>query len=149
MKIVSMSETDIEPVVAIERISFPNPWNRQCFMAEIACSAAHAFVQKDLSAAGEFVIAYLCLRKIFDEIHILKIAVRPENRKQGVAAGLLRHCLRRVSAVEPARAVLEVRPSNAAGLALYRALGFQQTGVRPRYYMDTGEDAIIMYKHIT
>ncbi len=148
MPIVKMSINDIEPVVAIERASFPNPWSTQCFMDELACPTAHAFVRKDRTAAGESVSAYMCLRNIFDEIHILKIAVKPDNRKRGIAAGLIRHCLDQVAMTE-AVAVLEVRPSNGAGLALYRKLGFIQAGVRPRYYTDTGEDAIIMYKHIT
>jgi len=72
------------------------------------------------------------------------IAVDPEERRQGIAAALLRAVLAWAAAYEARRLVLEVRASNAAAIRLYEGLGFRTEGHRPRYYTDPEEDALLL-----
>jgi ribosomal-protein-alanine N-acetyltransferase len=61
-----------------------------------------------------------------------------------VATALLVDLLERASEVGASRVGLEVRVSNFAAQALYRAHGFRGSGLRKSYYRDTGEDALMM-----
>jgi ribosomal-protein-alanine N-acetyltransferase len=93
--------------------------------------------EEDGEVAG-FVVAW----RVLDELHVADLAVRPERRRRGVARALLED----LKAAGPGVSWigLEVRASNAAALALYRGLGFSESGVRKGYYADTGEDAVLM-----
>ena len=147
MTISAMSEKDIDTVFAMERASFLNPWSKSAFLNELSHKYSYNFVLKRGNSIENLqVIAYLCLRKIFDEIHILKIAVNKERRRKGIACNFLTHCLELVSRRQNMKAVLEVRQSNTAGICLYRKIGFNIIGHRPNYYPDTGENAILMGK---
>jgi ribosomal-protein-alanine N-acetyltransferase len=87
-----------------------------------------------------FVVYWL----IHDELHVLNIATALEERRRGVARALMEEAARRARAAGAVLATLEVRRSNASALALYRDLGYRQVGIRPNYYVDEGEDAIVM-----
>jgi ribosomal-protein-alanine N-acetyltransferase len=79
-------------------------------------------------------------------MHILKVAVTPALRGQGIASWLLERCFK-LSVEHGARSAhLEVRPSNRPAVGLYRKLGFEVIGKRPKYYSDTKEDALLMMK---
>ena len=78
------------------------------------------------------------------EMHIMNLAVHPRRRGQGIARRLLTEALVRARALGTGAAWLEVRPSNSAARALYESLGFEEMGMRPRYYQDNQEDAIIL-----
>jgi len=147
MTISAMTKNDIETVFAMEQASFLNPWSKSAFLNELSQTYSYNFVLKHENAIENFqVVAYLCLRKIVDEIHILKIAVKKEKQRKGLAAKFLPHCLELVSRHQDMTAVLEVRQSNKAGIGLYKKIGFHIIGHRPNYYLDTGEDAILMGK---
>jgi len=146
MTVSAMTENDIEAVFTIEQSSFLNPWSKSAFLNALSHTYAYNFVLKHENSIKSFqVIAYLCLHKIIDEIHILKIAVK-EKRCKGIAGNFLTHCLESISMQQVMTAVLEVRQSNKAGIALYKKMGFQIIGHRPNYYSDTGENAILMGK---
>ncbi len=142
MQMMPMCAADLKAVAAIEQNAFRNPWGLLAFINELACEYAYCYVLK----TNQFqVIAYTCFRLIFDELHVLKIAVREGWRKKGIAFQFFKQCLEAVP--EPfSLAFLEVRPSNTAGIRLYEKLGFYVIGKRPGYYLDTGEDAIMMGK---
>jgi len=76
--------------------------------------------------------------------HLMNIAVDPAQRRQGVATALLEQMLERAG--REASYTLEVRPSNEGAIALYERFGFRTAGTRKRYYSDTGEDAMIMWR---
>jgi ribosomal-protein-alanine N-acetyltransferase len=146
MVLASMDETHIDSLLSIETSSFKNPWGRRSFLDEISNQHSLTYVVTTPSESENQVVAYICLRQIIDELHILKLAVKQTYRRKRIAYELLSDCLNAISKKGIKTIFLEVRPSNAAGLNLYRKLGFHVIGKRPKYYLDTGEDAIIMKK---
>lgn len=138
------SAEDIPAILAIERASFASPWTEKMFADELKNEWSNVWVAE----AGEprRVVAFTVFWVACDEIHVLNVAVAPEERRRGHARLLLRSILafgehRRMSHV-----VLEVRPSNLGAQRLYQSLDFRPVGVRPRYYQDNGEDAILMVR---
>ena len=81
------------------------------------------------------------------EAELLRIAVSPEARGQGLGRALLEACQRDLAEAGMARLFLEVRPSNAAAIRLYHACGWRPCGRRPGYYPD-GEDAALFLREI-
>jgi len=132
---------DLSAVVAIERVSFADPWPVRALLTELQPDRLRCPLVAE--AAGE-VAGYLLAWRVADQLHILNLAVRPDLRRTGIATALLQASLEKARARGLAEATLEVRPSNQAALAFYRRHGFVQTGRRRRYYADTGEDALIM-----
>jgi ribosomal-protein-alanine N-acetyltransferase len=119
-------------------------------MDELACpeaaqSVAKAFSQSQARAA---VIAYIFVRFLTDEMHIMKIAVDSHWRSRGTGSALLRSMLTEGKRRGAATVLLEVRPSNFAAIRLYEKSGFQTIGVRPNYYPQTGETALVMSKSL-
>jgi ribosomal-protein-alanine N-acetyltransferase len=142
MLIAPMTVSDLDEVLSLEAASFKNPWGRLAFIAELACNHAYDYV---LRADRQGLIAYACFRLVSGELHVLKIAVKKPYRNRGIAEDFFRQCIARMPRpVE--KAFLEVRPSNIAAIRLYTRLGFSGLGMRPGYYLDTGEDAIMMGK---
>ena len=142
--IVALDESHIDAIVSIEKESFRQPWQRISFSNERACIDAIDVVV--LRPGHEQIIAYACLRLTLEDLHLLRIAVTPKWRRQGIAVWLLETCFRKASARGAKAAYLEVRQSNASAKNLYLKLGFQIIATRPRYYIDTEEDALIMMK---
>lgn len=99
-----------------------------------------------LRAANGELAAYVCLGvyQAIREMEIYNIAVRASLRRMGLGNLLLFHALDAARRAGIARALLEVRPSNAAALALYASAGFAVCGCRKKYYKDSGEDALIL-----
>jgi ribosomal-protein-alanine N-acetyltransferase len=77
-------------------------------------------------------------------MHLMNVAVDPSARRRGVATALLEQMIERAGPEQSY--TLEVRPSNAGAIALYEQFGFRSAGTRRRYYRDTGEDAVIMWR---
>jgi ribosomal-protein-alanine N-acetyltransferase len=90
------------------------------------------------------ILGYLICARYADIWHLMNIAVDPAERRRGVATALLERMLHRAGPEEPY--TLEVRPSNEGAIALYERFGFRGAGTRKRYYRDTGEDALIMWR---
>lgn len=77
-------------------------------------------------------------------MEIVNVAVVRDERKKGIAHRLLGMVLQAASKMGMQKATLEVRESNFPAINLYMSLGFEQCGIRRRYYPDNGEDALIM-----
>ena len=149
-RIATIKRTDLEPILAIEQLSFQWPWGRISFEGELSCQTACNYVVKSAEAnevhLAAQIVAYAFLRRVADELHILKIAVTPALRGHGIATWFLSRCFT-VGAQQGANSVyLEVRPSNIPALKLYKKLGFKVIGRRPKYYADSKEDALVMMK---
>jgi ribosomal-protein-alanine N-acetyltransferase len=140
---------ELEPILAIEQRSFQWPWGRLAFEGELTCqNACNYIVKSSAGSAREQVVAYAFFRMAADELHLLKIAVTPAWRRQGIAARLLERCFAS-SAIRGAASVnLEVRTTNTPAIELYLKLGFKEVGKRHKYYEDTKEDALLMMKNL-
>jgi len=140
--------TDMQPhhlpgVLAIERRSYPTPWSERAFAAELN---QNAYAQYIVALRGAMVLGYAGMWLIMDEAHITNIAVHPQERRRGLGHRLLSELEARARAHGCRRMTLEVRPSNLGAQRLYQRHGFVVCGVRPGYYADTREDALIMWK---
>jgi ribosomal-protein-alanine N-acetyltransferase len=136
---------DLPQVIAIERRSFPTPWSLAMFVLELSkpSSICLAAVQPDGSRAGRL-LGYTICSRYGDVWHVMNIAVEEPLRRHGIGSALLAALLERAGPAESY--TLEVRPSNPGAIALYERFGFRSAGTRPRYYRDTGEDAVIMWR---
>jgi ribosomal-protein-alanine N-acetyltransferase len=145
----TINNADLDPILLIEQHSFQWPWNRISFEGELSCQNGFSFIVKSSDTNSDAqIIAYIFLRLIFDELHILKIAVTPGWRGRGIASWLLNRCFA-MGADRGADSVhLEVRPSNIPAYQLYDKLGFAVIGRRHNYYADTKEDALLMRRNI-
>ncbi len=137
-----MREDDLPEVAAIEEASFPNPWPLEALRHELAQNPfCRAFVAEEEGRVAGY--AYLWV--IFEQGHLINIAVHPRFRGRGLGEALLRRVLREAVG-QGARAVhLEVRERNAPAIALYRKHGFQVLGRVEKYYSD-GAAALMMEK---
>ncbi len=139
--------TDIRAILAIERESFPTPWSRWTFLAELKQPVSHFLVAGPSPAEPWQLWGYIIFWVVADEMHILNLAVHPKHRRRGIAWNLLVEALNQARAQGAQVAWLEVRPSNSAARTLYESFGFEEVGRRPRYYDDTQEDAILLALH--
>jgi [ribosomal protein S18]-alanine N-acetyltransferase len=136
------TEADLDLVEEIERLSFPAPWARAAFADELERPWAH--LELLCQGPSGHIVGFCNYWVVADELHILNVAVRPEERRRGHARRLLGHMLEAGRQARVRVLSLEVRASNTAAVALYRRLGFRQVGLRPKYYADNGEDALLM-----
>ncbi len=140
---------DLTAVVGIETRSFEQPWQRQTIAGEMASPEARAYVMRFQDQAfRSTVAAYIFLRILLDEVHIMKVAVAPECRRAGLAHRLTAKALSEARREGCRRAILEVRVSNTAAIRLYDRLGFETIGTRKRYYGPSGEDALVLAKNL-
>ena len=136
-----MTLDDIEHVIAIDRVSFSLPWPERSFRFELTDNpASRCWVAEVDGKIVGMIVAWL----IVDEVHVATIATHPEFRRQGIAKNLLSHALQHLSTEGAQSSFLEVRASNLAAQELYRKFGFEESGVRRRYYRDNDEDALLM-----
>src|SRR5947207_5663082 len=153
LEIRRMRPDDLDDVMVIERAAFRHPWSPELFRRELEhdWSTILVAVEPLTSASGkgsERIIGFLIYWLVHDEVHVLNVAVGPEYRRKGVARMLMAECEKRAHQASAALMTLEVRRSNQAALDLYREFDYRAVGVRPNYYVDEGEDAIVMVKEL-
>lgn len=136
--------TDVKSIWDIEHLSFSAPWSLWCFLSELGNPNSTVLVAGPSSPKTWKTWGYIVFWVIAAEMHIMNLAVHPRRRRQGIAKALLTEALNRARHQGAVVAWLEVRPSNQAAQTLYESLGFKKVGVRPRYYADNQEDAILM-----
>jgi len=136
-----MTLEDVPAVHEIDELSFSLPWPERSFRFELT---ANPVSRGWVAEADGKIAAMLVLWFIIDEAHIATIAVHPDFRRQGIGEQILLHALRSVQDEGARRAFLEVRVGNVAAQAMYKKYGFEVAGVRPGYYKDNNEDALLM-----
>ncbi|MDD5476272.1 MAG: ribosomal protein S18-alanine N-acetyltransferase [Syntrophales bacterium] len=136
-----MTPDDMGEVLRIEGLSFSSPWTEGMFLEELSIP----FCYNRVAFQDRRVIGYSCFAIVHDEVHLRSIAVDEGCRKRRVASGLLADMMRISLDEGVCLATLEARFSNGIALGLYERFGFKVSGVRPRYYSDTNEDASIMW----
>ena len=145
LEIGEHEEGNIGEIVAIERDSYPTPWSESMFRNEMTSPISRMLVCRSAHDPGRCVVGYAVYWRVADEIHLHNIAVRRDMRRRCVASCLLNEAIR-LERIEGARWItLEVRQSNLPAQKFYEKFGFSVRGVRPRYYTDTREDALIMW----
>lgn len=137
-----MTLLDLDDIVRIERESFTAPWSEEAFRSELTQNLFAKYMIMELDGT---IIGYGGMWLIVDEAHVTNIAVREAYRGRGFGEKLLRELMRTAEWLGMQRMTLEVRVSNEVAQSLYRKLGFYSSGVRPGYYSDNREDALIMW----
>lgn len=135
---------DVDRIAEMEKICFPEePWSREMVAGEFSgINPTRYFIAEE---DGQ-VLAYAGVWIIPPEGYITNIAVHPARRRQGLGSLILRKLVDECLAEGVTDVTLEVRVSNVPAIALYKSFGFEEAGVRPKYYQD-GEDALIMWLH--
>lgn len=141
-----LRRADLDAVAELERRDGQGSWTRGMFADELERPADRRYLVGVVAGdGGERVVAHGGVMIVADEAHVTTLAVEAGLRRRGVATRVVRTLLRAAAERGAVAATLEVRASNDGARALYRRLGFEPEGVRPRYYRDTGEDAVVMW----
>jgi len=137
----NMTTEDIREALKIEKSLFPSPWNQWMFKAEIKKKRSSCFVAR----IEGVMVGYAILNYLEKEGHLMNLAVVPEYQKRGIGGVLLTRLMKVAMQNGVRRIILEVRSSNLSALRLYRKFGFQEIGVRKKYYTETGENGLILW----
>ena len=132
---------DAESVAALEAKCFAMPWSREDFWRETRNELAEYIV-------GELdgkIVAYAGAWVSFNQAEVMHVAVEPKFRGQGLGTLIFGELIKAVKIRGAASITLEVRPSNIAAIKLYESFGLKSVGRRKGYYLDNGEDALIMW----
>ena len=139
--ILELAEEDLNEIIEIENISFKSPWPREVFEMEFKNKRAYNIVCKN--ERGDL-IGYCLSWLIYDEVHILKVAVNEDYRNLGIGRKLIVNTLEYFITKGANHAILEVRLDNYSAISLYEKLGFENLRIRKNYYRETGDDALVM-----
>jgi ribosomal-protein-alanine N-acetyltransferase len=143
-----MKREDLPEILAIERESFPSPWTEGMFAKEIDSAHSMCLCVRINFGNKSVVGAYIVFWLVADEAHLHNLAVKKEYRRNGLAFGLM-ETMKKIAAENKIKSqTLEVRESNNEAIKLYRKCGFVVKGIRPLYYMETKEDALIMWADV-
>jgi [ribosomal protein S18]-alanine N-acetyltransferase len=141
LTIESMRVEDLAEVQRIELASFSTPWPENAYRSELMTNRLASYL---VARIGGRIVAYGGMWLMVDEAHITTFAVHPAWRRQRIGERLLLAFLDLARDRHAREATLEVRLSNLAARRLYEKYGFRPVGLRPRYYSDNNEDALIM-----
>ena len=142
MMIIPMNKDHVAQVAALERQCFADPWSEGSIASELDNPLSLWLVAEQDGA----VCGYVGSQTVLDETDMMNIAVRPDCRRQGIAAALIDELIVRLKERGSHILRLEVRVSNAPAIALYDSLGFTQLGLRKNYYRNPKENALILGK---
>jgi ribosomal-protein-alanine N-acetyltransferase len=141
LRIEEMRLDDIAEVQAIERASFTTPWPPQAYRSELETNRLASYLVARIAGG---IVGYAGIWLMVDEAHITTFAVHPGWRRRRIGERLLLTVLDVAIDRGAREATLEVRLSNLPARRLYEKYGFRPVGLRPRYYSDDNEDALIM-----
>ena len=136
-----MSLDDLEAVQRIEETSFSTPWPANAYRSELMTNRLASYLVGRIDGR---LVAYGGMWLMVDEAHITTFAVHPDWRRQRIGERLLLAFFDLARDRRARELTLEVRLSNLAARRLYEKYGFRPVGLRPRYYSDNHEDALIM-----
>lgn len=140
LEIVKATYDDVADIKKIEDECFSVPWSEKSIEESLKNPCSHFYIAKvNNEAAG-----YIGVQIFSGEGYVTNVATLPEYRKQGIARALMERALEN----EMDFLTLEVRKSNLPAISLYRKLGFEEVGIRPNFYREPKEDAVLMTKFI-
>jgi ribosomal-protein-alanine N-acetyltransferase len=142
LRLAAMRTRDLRGVLAIEEAVYPRPWSHRLFADELSQRKSRiyrtAWVDRDI-------VGFAGLMLIEEDAHVNNIAVDPAWQGRGIATVLMLDLARSAVDRGSRHLTLEVRVGNEPALALYRRFGMAPVGLRPNYYAETGEDALVMW----
>lgn len=142
VRIGPMRRRHLRSVIRIEQSVYPRPWSMGLFMSELSYRDGRAYV---VALVGSTLIGYGGVMLVADDGHVTTLAVDPRWHRHGIGTRLL-HALASAAIDRGAKNLtLEVRAGNRGAQELYRSFGFAPAGIRKGYYVETNEDAIIMW----
>lgn len=137
-----MRRRHLRGVLRIEQQVYPRPWSMGLFMSELGYQGSRVYV---VARVGTSVVGYGGLMLVADDGHITTLAVDPCWHRHRIGTRLLLTLARAAAERDAKNLTLEVRVSNDAAQGLYRSFGFAPAGIRKGYYVETNEDALIMW----
>lgn len=140
LQIRPASLADVAALAELERVCFSDPWTAAAIRETIQYETARTFVAQD--SVG--IVGFAMARISGEEGEILDLAVLPGKRRRGIGSLLLAAVGKSVQEEGVRELFLEVRESNAAAIGLYQSHGFRPVGLRPRYYRNPPEDALVL-----
>ena len=140
-KLRPMTASDLDAIMAIERVNFPFPWTEGNFKDSMNSGYMCLVMEQ-----GKQLMGYAILMMVLDEAHLLNISVAQSHQRQGWGRYLLIQMMEIGREKGGLNMFLEVRPSNHSALGLYESMGFNEMGIRPGYYPahNGREDAVLM-----
>ncbi|HEY2814265.1 MAG TPA: ribosomal protein S18-alanine N-acetyltransferase [Acidimicrobiales bacterium] len=144
VRLTTMRRRHLRGVLRIENQVYPRPWSLGLFMSELAMRTGRIYL---VARVGPTVVGYAGLLFSVDDGHVTTIAVDPQWQRSKIGTRLLVHLARRSIAAGAKNLTLEVRVGNEPAQTMYRHFGFAPAGIRKGYYVETNEDAIVMWAH--
>ena len=140
-KLRPMTASDLDAIMAIERVNFPFPWTEGNFKDSMNSGYMCLVMEQ-----GKQLMGYAILMMVLDEAHLLNISVAQSHQGQGWGRYLLVQMMEMGREKGGLNMFLEVRTSNHSALGLYESMGFNEMGIRPGYYPahNGREDAVLM-----
>lgn len=139
---VLMNESHILPIAELEKRCFSNPWSVNSITSELNNPLSAWVVAMD----AEKLVGYVGSQSVLGWADMMNLAVAPEYRRRGIGEELIKQLISHLQKNEVTCLTLEVRASNAPAIALYEKMGFCEVGIRPNYYHNPKEDALILRK---
>lgn len=140
MQIVPFEEKYLDDVFKIEKTCFSNPWSKEDLKNQIKNETSH-FLVADVDGRA---VGYMGLQIFSGEGYVTNVAVLPQFRSRGIAQALISEQMKN----DMEFITLEVRESNIPAISLYKKMGFENMGIRPKFYSNPTENAIIMTRYI-
>lgn len=142
----AMTRDDLGMVVGLEAEAYPHPWSRANFIDSLLAGYDARIFEDEHG-----VIGYSILMWVLDEVHLLNLCIAASRQRQGLGRTVLRWLARDAHARGANGMMLEVRPSNAVALALYRSEAFDEIGLRRGYYPGGAfrEDAMVLFRRLS
>ena len=144
MVIREMKSSDVSEIAKLEVMCFSDPWSEKSIASELDNRLSYWLVAEE----DGVVVGYVGSQSVLDSADMMNIAVAPTYRRKGVGKMLINALTDHLVQKRIRFLLLEVRISNTSAIALYKGMGFEQVGKRPRYYHNPREDALILRKEL-
>lgn len=144
MLIRPMQTTDLPEIIAIEKLSFSEPWSYSAFEEDLLNPTTYYYVWVE----DDEIQGYAGFWKILDEGNITNIAFAPEHRGKGKGKRLVAFLKQAACELGIKELILEVRESNTRAIRAYQDNGFSVIGLRKDYYTNPSENALLMRANV-
>ena len=142
--IVPMRRRHLRSVLRIESQVYARPWSLSLFVSELALRTSRAYYVASINGV---LCGYAGLMVTEDDGHVTTLAVDPAWHRNKIGTRLLLTLAREAIRRGACNLTLEVRVTNHGAQEMYRRFGFRPAGIRKNYYVETNEDALVMWAH--